>query len=207
MIQRSPSIILSLLCACLAMQGCTSVKKTLGIDRDAPNEFAVTPGTAPLEMPPDFFYLPTPEPGMERPQERATRQSQEEKFLGATQEKEATSAGQQNLLEMCEVPGNQENIRSEIDAAARMEINKNQPIIEKLGLKKEKPKGDAVNPYEEAARIKEQQHSAGRHQVVPSSMQRHSRQLQKEGQRGTHSLSPESLSPIEPEENLGNLGQ
>jgi len=205
-IQRSPSISLILLCICLALQGCTSVKKTLGFERDAPNEFAVTPGNAPLEMPPDFFYLPTPEPGMERPQDRAARQVQAEKFLGSAQEKEALSTGQQNLLEMCDVQGNQESVRSEIDTAARMEVNKDSTIIEKLGITKEKPK-DIVNPHEEKARLKKQQLSSGRHQVVPTSQQRHSRQRQKEGRRGTLSLTPEDLSPIEPEENLGNLGQ
>lgn len=156
MIQRSLSISLILLCACLAVQGCSSVKKTLGMETDPPNEFAVTPGAAPLEMPPDFFYLPTPEPGMERPQDRAARETQAEKFLGAAKEKEALSAGQQNLLEMCDVQGNQDAVRTEIDTAARMEVKKPPTIIETLGLKKEKPKGDAVDPFEESKELEKQ---------------------------------------------------
>ena len=179
MIQRSSTMALSLLCACLILQGCSSVKKTLGIERDPPNEYAVTPGAEPLEMPPDFFLLPPPVPGMERPQDRAARQSQEEKFLGSAQEKAALSAGQKHLLEMSGAEGNQDAIRYEMDTAARMEVNKDQPIVEKLGLKKEKPKGDALNPYEEAARLKEQEISpnpSATQQLMPPVAKRHGRQ-------------------------------
>lgn len=153
---RRVSIALTLLCACFVLQGCTSVKKTLGIETDAPNEYAVTPGAA-LEMPPDFFYLPTPVPGMERPQDRAAREMQEEKFLGSAKTKEALSAGQKHLLEMSGAEGNQDNIRPEIDREAHMEVQKDPTIIEKIGLKKEKPKGDVINPYEEAERLKHQE--------------------------------------------------
>lgn len=179
MIQRSPSIVLSLLCACVALQGCTSVKKTLGIETDAPNEYAVTPGAAPLEMPPDFFYLPTPVPGMERPQDRTAREMQEEKFLGSAKTKEALSAGQKHLLEMSGAEGNQDNIRYEIDRTAQMEVKKDPTIIEKIGLKKEKPKGDALNPYEEAARLQEEenlQNPSATQQLMPPSAKRHAKQ-------------------------------
>jgi len=200
-IQRSRSIALTLLCACFAVQGCTSVKKTFGFDRDAPNEFAVTPGNAPLEMPPDFFYLPTPEPGMERPQDRAAREAQVGKFLGAAQEKEEASAGQKHLLEMSGAEANQDKVRYEIDEVAHMDVNKDATVIEKLGLKKEKPLGEAVNPYEERERLHEQQRPSATDQVMPSSQQPQSRQRQGDGQ------TPENLPPIAPEENLGNLSQ
>lgn len=150
------SLALSLTCACLVLQGCGSVKKTLGIDRDPPNEYAVTPSTQPLEMPPDFSCLPTPMPGIERPQDRAARETQEKQFLGSSEIKEASSPGQEALLDMCGVQGNQDQIRYEIDTAARIEDKKGKPIVEKLGIKKTQPKGDALNPYDEVEKLKEQ---------------------------------------------------
>lgn len=148
------SIALSLACACFVLQGCGSVKKTLGIDRDPPKEYEVNPSVQPLEMPPDFSCLPTPMPGMERPQDRAARQTQEEKFLGATRVKEALSPGQKALLMQSGAQSNQEDIRYTVDKEARMEGNKDKTVIEKLGIQKTKPKGDAVNPYEESLELK-----------------------------------------------------
>ncbi len=164
MIQRSDdtqnisrvSIAISLACACLALQGCSSVKKTLGIDRDPPNEYAVTPSAQPLEMPPDFSCLPLPAPGVERPQDRAARQAQDEKFLGSTGNKGTSSPGQKALLMESGAKPNQDDIRLAVDQEARMEVNTDKTVIEKLGIKKPKPKGDAVNPYAEAERLKEE---------------------------------------------------
>jgi hypothetical protein len=152
-IKRSPSIALSLLAASIMLQGCQSVKKTLGIDRDPPNEYAVTPSVQPLEMPPEFSCLPIPTPGVERPQDRAARQNQKEKFLGSGGNKEPLSTGQKALLQMSHAQPNQDDVRYAIDTEARMEKQEDKTIIQKLGIKKTKPKGDAVDPYEEAAEL------------------------------------------------------
>lgn len=53
-----------------------STARTLGLVRDAPDEFQVTT-RAPLSMPPDMTTLPTPRPGSPRPQERSSRQQAE----------------------------------------------------------------------------------------------------------------------------------
>lgn len=164
----SVPLALALACACLALQGCSSVKKTLGIDRDPPNEYAVTPSVQPLEMPPDFSCLPTPMPGVERPQDRAERENQEEKFLGSPKAKESSSPGQKALLMKSNAKPNQDDIRHTVDKEARMEGNKDKTVVEKLGIKKTKPKGDAVNPYEEAERLKEKGLSPNaRREVLP----------------------------------------
>lgn len=154
MIKRSYRMTLVLLSAALVLQGCSSVKKTLGIDRDPPKEYTVTPSLQPLEMPPDFACLPTPMPGVERPQDRIAREEQEKKLLGAPRRKEALSPGQKALLNMSGAQPNQDHIRSKVDTEARMGVKKDKPIIETLGLKKSKPEGEAVNPYEEAAELK-----------------------------------------------------
>jgi Protein of unknown function (DUF3035) len=52
----------------LLLQGCTDMKRAIGLERNPPDEFAVE-SRAPLEMPPDFDLRP-PQPGASRPQER-----------------------------------------------------------------------------------------------------------------------------------------
>lgn len=51
----------------LSVSACGNARKTLGLEKKAPDEFAVV-ARAPLALPPDFALRP-PEPGKERPQE------------------------------------------------------------------------------------------------------------------------------------------
>lgn len=152
MIQRSRLVVISLLSGCVLLQGCSSVKKTLGIERDPPDEFAVTPSILPLDMPPDFFTLPPPEPGAPRPQDMRERTAKNEKLLGSTPHKGTLSPAQKALLEMAGAKEGQDKIRSEVDTESRIESVKGKPILEKLGIKKTKP-GDTINPYEEAVEL------------------------------------------------------
>ena len=52
----------------LALSGCGAVGKSLGLDKQPPDEFNVVT-RAPLELPPSYDSLPEPSPGMQRPQE------------------------------------------------------------------------------------------------------------------------------------------
>src|SRR5205085_2157135 len=74
---------LMLSAAGLVLAGCgDSVTRTLGLVRDAPDEFTVTT-RAPLAMPPSF-ELPPPQPGAPRPQERPERVQAEEALVPQT---------------------------------------------------------------------------------------------------------------------------
>ena len=55
-----------------ATAACTSVKEDLGMVKEPPDEFRVTP-RAPLSMPPQYSLRP-PQPGQTRPQEGTTQQ-------------------------------------------------------------------------------------------------------------------------------------
>src|SRR6201998_2124250 len=59
---------------CLAgaslLPGCTELKRSIGLEKTSPDEFAVE-SRAPLEMPPDFDLRP-PQPGASRPQEKSS---------------------------------------------------------------------------------------------------------------------------------------
>ena len=53
--------------AALLLPGCSDLKRTIGLEKSSPDEFAVE-SRAPLTMPPDFELRP-PQPGAARPQE------------------------------------------------------------------------------------------------------------------------------------------
>jgi hypothetical protein len=61
---------------CLAgpslLSGCTDLKRSIGLEKTSPDEFAVE-SRAPLTMPPDFELRP-PQPGAARPQEKSSGQ-------------------------------------------------------------------------------------------------------------------------------------
>ena len=56
----------------LLLLGCTDLKRSIGLEKTSPDEFAVE-SRAPLEMPPDFDLRP-PQPGAPRPQEKSSAQ-------------------------------------------------------------------------------------------------------------------------------------
>ena len=67
----------------LTITGCgDSITRTIGLVRDAPDEFTVTT-RAPLAMPPSFD-LPPPTPGLPRPQETPERIQAEEALVPQT---------------------------------------------------------------------------------------------------------------------------
>src|SRR5207253_2815772 len=56
----------------LLLPGCSDFKRTIGIEKTSPDEFAVE-SRAPLTIPPDFDLRP-PQPGASRPQEKSSGQ-------------------------------------------------------------------------------------------------------------------------------------
>lgn len=68
------TIVLRIVCltaAALAIAGCDRARNVIGLEKQAPDEFAVVT-RAPLSMPPDYGLRP-PTPGAERPQEKTVR--------------------------------------------------------------------------------------------------------------------------------------
>jgi hypothetical protein len=65
---------ISLVCSAgaLLLLGCTDLRRSIGLEKTSPDEFAVE-SRAPLTIPPDFELRP-PSPGAPRPQEKAANQ-------------------------------------------------------------------------------------------------------------------------------------
>ena len=74
-----------------ALSGCENTRRTLGMGKQAPDEFAVLT-RAPLELPPDYGLRP-PAPGAQRPQEATTRAQARRILLGAASADKAARPG------------------------------------------------------------------------------------------------------------------
>ena len=153
MIQHSRLVTLAILSGCFLLEGCNSVKKTLGIDRYPPDEFSVTPSNPPLDMPPDFFALPPPQPGVARPQEVREMDARKEKLLGSGAGKGTVSPGQKALLEIAGAES-EPDIRRQVDEESHIESAKGKPWLEQLGLHKSKT--EVVDPHAETVKLQGQ---------------------------------------------------
>lgn len=153
--QRYKYIIGSFLTCSVLLQGCNSVKKTLGIDRDAPDEFSVSPSCQPLDMPPEFSVLPTPVPGQPRQQDMKGREATKEKIIGSTQGGRTLTPGQKSILEMAGAEGGKDHVRTEIDNESRIQKAQGKgPVLEQLGIiKKTENKEELINPHTEAVEL------------------------------------------------------
>jgi hypothetical protein len=142
--------------AAIWLAGCDNLSRTLGLVHDAPDEFTVTT-RAPLAMPPDF-NLPTPSPGVSRPQEVSER-AQAEQALVPQVVLNTTPAGLspgQDALVQAAGPPPPPDIRKEVDAAALKEQNAGRGLLAKLQFwRTPPPPGIVVDPTKEAQRLRE----------------------------------------------------
>ncbi len=148
-----------LLCVAAApsLAGCSGqeLTNTLGLTRDAPNEFTVTT-RAPLAMPTQF-NLPPPSPGAPRPQEQSERRKAEEALVPATALAAGTgqtSPGQEAILRAAG-PAAPPDIRSEVNAEGSLDKPR-QTLTERLMFwQPPPPPGTVVDPAKEAQRLRE----------------------------------------------------
>jgi hypothetical protein len=143
--------------ASLALAGCggDELSRTIGLTRDAPDEFTVTT-RAPLSMPPDFSLRP-PRPGASRPQELSERQQAEATLsptaaLGGTPA--GTSPGQQALVSAAG-PAAPRDIRNEVDSEAQLDQPSRSFTDRLMFWKAAPPPGTAVNPQAESKRLRQ----------------------------------------------------
>jgi hypothetical protein len=141
-----------------ALAGCGSdFTRTIGFNRDAPDEFRVTT-RAPLSMPPDFDVRP-PRPGAPRPQERSlTTQAEEalvpEAALNRDAGPGAPTPGEQALIAQAGPPA-PANIRAEVNSEAQIEAQSHSFTDSLLFWKAPTQPGAVVDPKAEAQRLQQ----------------------------------------------------
>ncbi len=139
----------------LTLTACGSVKQQLGIERKAPDEFAVVK-RAPLALPPDFDLRP-PRPGAPRPQEKSTtEQAEETVFGGDVATDTAPGTGEQALLQQAGADNARPNIRQIVDRDAAAMPPAQQTAVKKiLNIGKTQPAAaSVVDAKAEAERLK-----------------------------------------------------
>lgn len=151
----------ALLLAAFSLQGCSKAREAFGLERQAPDEFAVV-ARAPLTLPPDYGLRP-PEPGTRRPQETSVPQAARSTVLGSGGRELAPGApprgltrGEDALLASAGAMNPSPDIRARVDeesaalAAARIDF------IEWLMFWRDAPPpGVVVDAQKEARRIQE----------------------------------------------------
>ncbi len=169
---RRTSILLAVLAVGLplATGGCTSVKQTLGLTKQSPDEFKVV-SRAPLSMPPDYNLRP-PTPGAPRPQEGTPRdQAAASVFqysntggvapdaippIGEGESETAQSSGESALLQSAGGTGVDPNIRQLVDTETAEDEADSRTLADAVIFWREPaPYGEVVDPAAEQKRINE----------------------------------------------------
>ena len=147
--------------AILSLGACEKTREQFDFSKKAPDEFAVVK-RAPLELPPDFKTLATPQPGAPRPQEQSTTNLARNAILGVEETSQSPqnntpSDGENILLQKSGAANTPSNIRQTVDEETARIAEEQAPGIDKLkkmmGKKVEAP-SKVVDPVAEAARIK-----------------------------------------------------
>ena len=135
--------------------GACDVARTLGIDREGPDEFAVL-RHAPLTVPPDFRLRP-PEPGTVRPQELPPRESTRQALTGAgASEAAARSAGESALLTKMGGAKVDSSFRRRVDEETAEIARKNRRLLDDLIFWEDrKTHASVVDARAESKRLRE----------------------------------------------------
>ncbi|MFY9288880.1 MAG: DUF3035 domain-containing protein [Alphaproteobacteria bacterium] len=143
--------------AAISLSACGSVRESLGLGRNPPDEFAVA-DRPPLSMPPDFG-LRAPQPGAPRPQDINLSKRASDALFGPDGKVVDTtdlSPAEKALLETTGAAKADPNIREVVDREAAEKVVGSEHLIDEILWWREPPKpGTVVDPVKEAERIKE----------------------------------------------------
>lgn len=148
--------------AALALAACgPNTTRSLGLVRDAPDEFQVTT-RAPLSMPPDMTTLPSPRPGAPRPQERSARNQAEALLVPGLSlddprraPNQRSTVGETALLQRAG-PDAPDDIRRRVDEESLRLDQPNRTLTDRLIFWRDPPPpGTPVDPQREAERLRE----------------------------------------------------
>lgn len=144
---------LVLLPAGLAACSSANVARTLGLERNSPDEFTVTT-RAPLAMPNDYT-LSRPVPGAARPQEQTTDQAAAADLAPALalNTRVGTDTPGQDALVALAGPAAPADIRAQLEKRDKR-LNSNGGVVNTLKFwKSTPPAGQVLDPRREAARL------------------------------------------------------
>ncbi|WP_211112207.1 DUF3035 domain-containing protein [Azospirillum soli] len=160
-LRRNVKPLLGLAVVALALTGCGDVRKTIGLDRQSPDEFTVV-SRAPLTLPPSLSSLPPPRPGAARPQDATpTAVAAATVFGGSSRGVAAVgkTQGESSLIAQASAKsGIEPDVRSKVDQETTQLVVADKRWIDTLLFwqKQEQP-FEVVDPKKEAQRLREAQ--------------------------------------------------
>ena len=155
--------LLGLALAALTLAGCSDVRRSIGLDRQSPDEFAVV-SRAPLTLPPSLQDLPKPRPGAARPQDNTPTQVAAGAVFGGSSRGAAKAAAGTTPRQKSQVAqaapraGNAPHNRTKVDQETTQLIIADKSWIDSLLFwqKQEQPYS-LVDPAKEQQRLREAQ--------------------------------------------------
>lgn len=161
-LRRSRAPMLGLALVALALAGCSDVRRSIGLDRQSPDEFSVV-SRAPLSMPPSLSSLPPPRPGAPRPQDATATSVAAASVFGGSSRALATTggktAGESALIAQAGAKsGIEKDIRSKVDQETTQLIVADKHWIDTLLFwqTQEQP-FSVVDPKKESQRLRDAQ--------------------------------------------------
>ncbi len=162
-LSRTRLPLLGLALAALTLAGCSDVRRSIGLDRQSPDEFSVV-SRAPLTLPPSLQDLPKPRPGAARPQDNTPTQVAAGAVFGGSSRGAAkavagSTAGEKSLVAQAAArDGIDPNIRTKVDQETTQLIIADKSWIDSLLFwqKQEQPYS-LVDPAKEQQRLREAQ--------------------------------------------------
>lgn len=148
-----------------SLPACEGARNAFGLDKQAPDEFAVVT-RAPLSMPPDYGLRP-PTPGAERPQEKTVRNEAREILLGNARGSSDDAAraavasgryspGEAALLSRAGALNVDPTIRQMVNRESAAVAEASAGMLDKVLFWREpEPPGTIVDPEKEAQRLRE----------------------------------------------------
>ena len=151
----------------LSLSGCQKTREAFGLNKSAPDEFAVVT-RAPLSMPPDYGLRP-PTPGVQRPQERdikdearrilvtsGTGDASTRSGAASTRTGAAPSVGESALLNKAGAANTDSSIRQTVSRENKLLAAGDSGFVDRLIFwRKPDPKHSEIDASREAQRLNE----------------------------------------------------
>jgi hypothetical protein len=159
---RRVSICLVAALSVVALSGCDSARKALGIEKSPPDEFRIV-SRAPLELPPDFSLRP-PKAGAQRPQEATpTQRARQTVFRAGNDQPQASAADRGSrseaelaLLRQAHAGVADTAIRQTVDEETQRQVASERSFVDALLFwKKPQEPGAVVDAQKESQRLRE----------------------------------------------------
>jgi hypothetical protein len=150
--------IIALLAAGAALAGCGNVRESLGVEKKAPDEFAVV-RRAPLSVPPNYELRP-PRPGERPPPQINPREQAQSAVFGVPSTGQAApvaaTAGETALIETLRLQAVDPSIRQQVDRESALLALDQRGFVEQLMFWRDPPPpGTALDAAGEQRRLQE----------------------------------------------------